>query len=67
MADGVKEYCAKSPKRDEVTGEWRKHDDRLHVLYSPYIRVIKLRRWAGHVARMGDRRGTCRVLVDRPE
>jgi hypothetical protein len=50
------------PKRDEVTGEWR----RLHnkELYAPYsspniIRVTKSRRlrWAGHVARMGERRG----------
>jgi len=46
------------PKRDEVTGEWRKlHNDELNDLYcSPNIvRVIKLSRmrWAGHVARMG--------------
>jgi hypothetical protein len=44
------------PKRDEVTGEWRKlHHEELNVLYSPNIvRVIKSRRmrWAGHVARM---------------
>jgi hypothetical protein len=46
------------PKRDEVTGEWRKlHNEELIDLYcSPNIfRVIKSRRmrWAGHVARMG--------------
>jgi hypothetical protein len=46
------------PKRDEVTGEWRKfHNEELHDLYSSLsiIRIIKsLRmRWAGHVARMG--------------
>ena len=44
------------PKRDEVTGEWKKlHDEELNDLYcSPNIaRVIKSRRWAGHVARMG--------------
>jgi hypothetical protein len=46
------------PKRDEVTGEWRKsHNEELNYLYfSPSIvRVIKSRsfRWAGHVARMG--------------
>jgi hypothetical protein len=46
------------PKRDEVTGSWRKlHNEELHGLYcSPSIvRVIKVRgmRWAGHVARMG--------------
>ena len=45
------------PKRDEVTGEWRKiHNEELDNLYcSPYIiRVIKSRiLWAGHIARMG--------------
>ena len=50
------------PKRDEVTGEWRKlHNEELNVLYSSpnIVRVIKSRRmrWAGHVARMGDGRG----------
>jgi hypothetical protein len=50
------------PKRDEITGEWRRlHNKRLYTLYfSPnIIRVIKSRRlrWAGHVARMGERRG----------
>ena len=50
------------PKRDEVTREWRKlHNGELNDLYcSPNIvRVIKSRRmrWAGHVARMGERRG----------
>jgi hypothetical protein len=54
------------PKRDEVTGEWRKlHNEELNDLYcSPNIvRVIKWRRmrWAGHVARMGERRGVYRV------
>jgi hypothetical protein len=53
------------PKRDEVTGEWRKlHNEELRDLYSStsIIRIIKLRRMrlAGHVARMG-RRGT---LID---
>jgi hypothetical protein len=46
------------PKRDEVTGEWRKlHNEELHDLYSSptIVRVIKSRRmtWAGHVARLG--------------
>ena len=46
------------PKRDEVTGEWRKlHNEELNDLYcSPNIVwVIRWRRmrWAGHVARMG--------------
>jgi hypothetical protein len=47
------------PKRDEVTGEWRKlHNKELCDLYSSpsIIRIMKSRkvRWAGHVARMGD-------------
>jgi hypothetical protein len=57
------------PKRDEVTGEWRKlHNGELHNFYSSpdTIRQIKSRRmrWAGHVARMGEERG---VLVGNPE
>jgi hypothetical protein len=45
------------PKRDEVTGEWRKlHNEEVHDLYSSpsIIRISKARRmrWAGHVARM---------------
>jgi hypothetical protein len=60
------------PKRDEVTGEWRKlHKEELYDLHSSpnIIRVIKQRRmrWAGHVARMGERRGVFRVLVGKPE
>jgi len=60
------------PKRDEVTGEWRKlHNDELNDVYcSPNIvQVIKSRRmrWAGHVALMGERRGLYRDLVGKPE
>ena len=60
------------PKRDEVTGAWRKlHNEELNDLYcSPNIVwVIKSRRmgWAGHVACMGERRGIYRVLVGTPE
>jgi hypothetical protein len=60
------------PKRDEVTGEWRKlRNEELNDLYcSPNrVRVIKSRRmrWAGHVALMRDRRGVYRVLVGKPE
>jgi hypothetical protein len=60
------------PKRDEVTGEWRKlHNEELNDLYSsPNIaRVVKSRRmgWAGHVERMGEERGVQSVLVGKPE
>jgi hypothetical protein len=60
------------PNRDEVTGEWRKlHSGELHNLYSsPDItRQIKSRimRWTGHVARMGEGRNVCRVLVGKPK
>jgi hypothetical protein len=61
------------PKRDEVTGEWRKlHSGELHNLYSSpdiIIRQIKSRRmrWAGHVARMGEGRNVYRVLMGKPE
>ena len=50
------------PKRDNVTGEWRKlHNEELNDLYylPNIILVIKSRkmRWTGHVALVGDRRG----------
>ena len=60
------------PRRDEVTGEWRRlHNDERNDLYSSpnIVRVIKSRRmrWAGHVARMGEERGVYMVLVGKPE
>ena len=60
------------PKRDEVTGEWRKlYNEELNDLYSSpnIVRVIKSRimRWAGHVTRMGERSGVCRVLMGKTE
>jgi hypothetical protein len=55
------------PKRDGVTGGWTK----LHNLYSSpsIIRIIKSRRmrWAGHVARMGEKMNVYRLLVRKPE
>jgi len=56
------------PRRDEVIREWRKlHNEELNDLYSSptIVRVIKVRRmrWAGHVTRMGEKRGVFRVLV----
>jgi hypothetical protein len=60
------------PKRDDVTGDWRKlHNEELHNLhFSPnIIRMIKSRRlrWAGHVAPMGETRNAYRILVGKPE
>jgi hypothetical protein len=61
------------PKRDEVTGEWRRlHNAELYDLHiSPnIIQVLKSRRmeWGGgRVSRIGERRGACRVLVGKPE
>jgi hypothetical protein len=59
------------PKGDEMTGEWRKlHNEELHDVYSSpsIIRIIKGRtmRWAGHVARMGDKKNVYRLLVGKP-
>ena len=60
------------PTTDELIGKWRKlHNEELNDLYSSpnTIWVIKPRimRWAGHVARMGERRGVYKVLVGKPE
>jgi len=60
------------PKRDEITREWRKlHNEELNYLNSRAnsVGVIKSRRmrWAGHVARMRERRGVNRVLVGKPK
>jgi hypothetical protein len=58
------------PKRDEVTGEWRKlHNEELHDLYSlpNIIRIMKLRRmrWTGHVARMREKKNAYRLLMGK--
>jgi hypothetical protein len=60
------------PNRDGVTGGCRKlHNEELQNLYSSpsIIRIIKSRRkrWAGHVARMGQKRNVYRLLVGKPE
>jgi hypothetical protein len=60
------------PKRGVVTGEWRKlHNEELRDLYSSpsIIRIMKWRRmrWAGHVARMEEKRNACRLFVGKPE
>jgi len=59
-------------QREEVTGEWRKlHNEELRDLYPlpNIVRVVKSKRTrkAGHVARMGERRGMHRVLAGKPE
>ena len=63
-------YHIFGPKREEVTGEWRKlHDEEINNLCSSLsiVQVIKSRRmrWAGHVAHMGERRDIYRVLVGK--
>jgi len=60
------------PRRDEVTGEWRRlHNDELNDSYSSpnIVRVIKSRRmrWVGHVVLMGEERGVYRFLVGKPK
>jgi hypothetical protein len=60
------------PKRDEVTGEYRKlYNEELHILYSSpnIIRQTKSRqmRWAGHVARVAEERNVYKVLVVKSE
>jgi len=56
----------------EATGQWRKlYNEELSDLYSSpnIVRMIKSRRmrWAGHVARLGERRGVYKLLVRKPE
>jgi hypothetical protein len=61
-----------SPKREEVTRDWRElHNEELHNFYSSpnIIRMYKSRRsrWAGHVARIGTTRNVYKILVRKPE
>jgi hypothetical protein len=60
------------PKRDEVTGGWRKlHNDEIRNLYSSpsIIRMIKSRKmkWSRHVSQIWERRNSYRILVGKPE
>jgi hypothetical protein len=60
------------PKRDEMSGEWRKlYNEELRDLHSSpsIIKVIKSRKmkWADHVARIGEKRNAYRLLVRKPE
>ena len=60
------------PKRDEMTGEWRRlHNEELHGLYdSPdVVRIMKSRRlrWSDHVARMREKRRLYSIVVRKPE
>jgi hypothetical protein len=60
------------PKRDEVTGGWRKlHNEELHSFYSSrsIVRMLKSRRmrWTGHVTRIGAKKNASRIFVGKPE
>ena len=59
------------PKRDDQTGKWRGlYNGELHDLHGKpdIIRIVKSRRlrWAGHVTRMGNERGTWKPEGKRP-
>jgi hypothetical protein len=62
-------YCASCEVRTEFIGKL--HNEELRDLYSSpsIIRIIKSRRmkWAGHVARRGEKRNSYRLLVGKPE
>jgi hypothetical protein len=68
FTDGTGKFLNFGQKRDEVTGEWRKL---LRDLYSSpsIIRIIKpwRTRWAGFVARMGEKSNAYRLLVGKTE
>jgi hypothetical protein len=57
------------PKRDEVTGGWRRlHNEELNNLYSSpsIIRMMRSRIWAGHVARLVEKLNAYRILLGKP-
>jgi len=60
------------PKREEVSGDWRRlHNEELHDLYASLyiIRVMKSRRmrWVGRAVRMGEMRNAYKILVGKSE
>jgi hypothetical protein len=60
------------PKRGEVIGGWRKqYNVELHNLFSStsIMRMVKSRRtrWAGNLARLGEKRNAYMILVETPE
>jgi hypothetical protein len=60
------------PKRDEVTGEWRKlQNEELTDLYSSpniiWVIISRKIKWVGHIALTGERRGVYRLLMGTPE
>jgi len=61
------------PKREEGAGGWRRlhNEKKLHSLYAlpNIISVIKLRmiRWTGRVAWMGEIRRAYNILIGKPE
>jgi hypothetical protein len=68
ILNNKKRWSLFEPKRDEVTGDWRKlHTEELHSLYSSpsIVRMIKSR--VVHVAQMGEKRNAYRLLVGKPE
>jgi hypothetical protein len=74
MTGGVENRVLRifGPKRDEVTGKWRKlHNEQIHDLYSSpsIITIIKARRmrWSGHVARKEEKKNAYRLLVGKTE
>jgi hypothetical protein len=60
------------PRRDEVTGGWRKlHNEELHNLYSSPSIIRMAKSWkmrcAGHIASYGEKRNACRLYMKKPE
>jgi len=60
------------PKRDKVTGDWRKlnteeHNDLYCSSNIVWVKMLRRMKWLGHVAHMGERKGAYRVLVGKSE